>query len=681
MKPAQTVKKKKVQPRLVNQSVRPVKNIKPEEPSFYYSIIIITILCFVLYGNTLNNKYAYDDLMVITGNQFTKQGIAGIGKILTTDFFTGYFGKDQNMVSGGRYRPLSLATFALEYQVFGENPFVSHLVNILIFALTCILILILLRRLSGSLNRQNFDKHWYFFPFFIITLLFLAHPVHTEVVANIKSRDELLAFLFSLLTLFFSVQYLDQKKSYFFLLSGISFFFALLSKENSLTFLIVQPLVISFFTSHKLKQNLVALIPLCISTLAFLLIRQTVVGSSHNFLENDLMNNPFVEMTLAQKYSTILYTLGLYIKLLFFPHPLTSDYYPYHIPIINPGDLRALIPLALYLLMIIYVIMKFRGKGVITFCIVYFLVTLSLVANILFPIGAFMSERFLFMPSLGFCIAIGSGFFYLYDRYFRMASGGKFAMACLLVTVLTLYGCKTISRNAAWYDSYTLFTTDIKVSGNSAKGNELAGEYIMQKAMQMKDKAQKDSMLRRSITYQQKAVSIYPKQIIALINLAAVYYEYNKDYDTILVVYKTILKYTPDNAQIYNFFNSIMERYDSTDHKIRLYRDLLQMSTERYDVNMNLGLLYLAGKKDASDAIPYLETALKVKPGDFDGQKYLGTAYAMRQRWVEARTLLESAYTINSNDRDLLQNLAVVYQNLGNSAKSREYFARLKKAS
>jgi len=105
------------------------------------------------------------------------------------------------------------------------------------------------------------------------------------------------------------------------------------------------------------------------------------------------------------------------------------------------------------------------------------------------------------------------------------------------------------------------------------------------------------------------------------------------------------------------------------------------MSTERYDVNMNLGLLYLAGKKDASDAIPYLETALRVKPGDFDGQKYLGTAYAMRQRWVEARTLLESAYTINSNDRDLLQNLAVVYQNLGNSAKSREYFARLKKAS
>jgi len=681
MKPVPSNKKIKVQPRTAGIVSNPIKNIAPKGPSFYYAIILIIILCFGLYGNTLYLKYAYDDLMVITGNQFTKQGIAGIGNILSTDFFTGFFGKDQNMVSGGRYRPLSLVTFALEYQVFGENPFIGHLVNLLIFTASCILIFILLRKLQASVKHRNAPRPWFFAPCFIITLLFLAHPVHTEVVANIKGRDELLAFLFSLLSLYFTLQYLELKKPYFSLLSGLSFFLALLSKENSLTFLLIQPLAIYFFTSHKLKQNLISLVPLVIPAFAFLMIRQAVVGSSHNFLENDLMNNPFVEMNSAQKYSTILYTLGVYIKLLFFPHPLTSDYYPYHIPIINPGDLRSLIPLAIYVLMIIYVFLNFRKKSVAVFCIIYFLVTLSLVANILFPIGAFMSERFLYMPSLGFCIAMGSGFIYLIDRYFRNSSAGKTAIACLVLLTLSLYGFKTISRNADWYDSYTLFTTDVRVSRNSAKGNELAGEYIMQKAMQMHDKAKRDSSLRRSIVYLQKAVSIYPKQIIALINLAGAYYDYNKDYDTILAVYKTILRYTPDNAQIYMFFNSIMERYDSVDHKIRLYRDLRQMNTERYDVNMNLGLLYLAGKKDASAAIPYLETALKARPGDFDGQKFLGTAYAMKQRWAEARPLLENADRINSNDRDLIQNLAVVYQNLGNNDKARQYFLRLKKGS
>jgi len=679
MKPVTSHKKIKYQPRAGVNINKPIKNITVKDSYFYYSLTIIIVFCFVLYGNTLNLKYAYDDLMVITGNQFTKQGISGIGNILTTDYFTGFFGKDQNMVSGGRYRPLSLVTFALEYQAFGENPLVSHLINLIIFAATCILLFILLRKLQATVKGGNTPWPWYFTPCFIITLLFLAHPVHTEVVANIKGRDELLAFLLSLLSLYFTFQFLEKKKPYFAILSGLSLFLALLSKENSLTFLLIQPLAIYFFTSHKLKQNLVSLIPLLIPAIAFLMIRQAVIGSSHNFLENDLMNNPFVEMNPAQKYSTILYTLGLYLKLLFFPHPLTSDYYPYHIPIISPADLRSLIPLAVYLLMIIFVVLNFRKKGIAVFCIIYFLATLSLVTNIFFPVGAFMSERFLYIPSLGFCIALGSGFIYLNDRYFRNSSAGKTGMIFLLLLTLSLYSFKTINRNADWYDSYTLFTTDVKISRNSAKGNELAGEYIMQKAMQMQDKARRDSSLRRSIVYLQNAVSIYPKQIVALINLAAAYYNYNKDYDTILTVYKTILKYTPGNAQIYTFFNSIMEQYDNVDHKIRLYMDLLQVNTERYDVNMNLGLLYLAGKKDASAAIPYLETALRLRPGDFDGQKFLGTAYAMKQRWTDARPLLENADRINSNDRDLIQNLAVVYQNLGNKEKAQQYLLRFKK--
>src|SRR5204862_527527 len=101
-----------------------------------------------------------------------------------------------------------------------------------------------------------------------------------------------------------------------------------ISKENSVTFLVIQPVTIFLFTRHKTKDNLVTLIPPVIATVIFLLIRQSVVGHSTSPLVNDLMNNPFVDMTLPQKYATILYTLGLYVKLLIFPHPLTCDYYP-----------------------------------------------------------------------------------------------------------------------------------------------------------------------------------------------------------------------------------------------------------------------------------------------------------------------------------------------------------------
>ena len=647
--------------------------------SILYAFGFIILACIICYGNTLNLKFAYDDLMVITGNQFTKQGIHGIGNIFTTDYFTGFFGKDKNMVAGGRYRPLSLLTFALEYQFFGENPLVGHLVNVLLFSATCLLLFVLLTKLANTGGFQPEKNSWYFSAPFLITLLFAAHPVHTEVVANIKSRDELLALLFCLITLYISLKFLEKRKKHLLLVSGAGFFLALLSKENAATFLLIQPVTLFIFTRNKTSDNLMALLPLVVSSLLFLLLRQAVVGTTTTPLANDLMNNPFVAMSVPQKYATILYTLGLYVKLLLFPHPLTCDYYPYHIPVINPGDLRALIPLAAYLAMVVYILMKIRHKNLVAYCFLFFLVTISIVSNILFPIGAFMNERFLFIPSLAFCILLGSGLPALANRIPVNTGGKKILVAVLMAVTLSLYAYKTISRNADWYDSYTLFTTDVKVSSNSAKGNEIAGEYLMDKAKATGDKTLKDSLLRQSIAYQRKAVSIYPKQIIALFNLASAYYEYNRNYDTILAVYKTILAYLPNNPQVYGSFNSFMNKYDNTDHKIALYRELQQVNADRWDININLGLLYLNGKLDAASALPYLARAAKLNPVDFDTQKSLGIAYGFLQQWKEAALNLEKAESISPGEADLNRHLAIVYQNLGEPVKAREALARADK--
>jgi tetratricopeptide (TPR) repeat protein len=219
----------------------------------------------------------------------------------------------------------------------------------------------------------------------------------------------------------------------------------------------------------------------------------------------------------------------------------------------------------------------------------------------------------------------------------------------------------------------------VKVSQNSAKGNEVAGEYIMQKALLVKNKATRDSLLRGSIAYQQKAIQIYPKQIIALFNLAAAYYEYNKDYDTILVVYKTILNYLPGNERIYSFFNSIMGKYGNVDHKIRLYQDLLQVNPQRFDVNLNLGFLYFSGKLDAVKALPLFEKAVKLNPADFNGQEYLGTAYGYLRRWNEARKHLELADSIKPGDPEVNKNLSIVYQNLGEHHKARQPVTKTEK--
>jgi protein O-mannosyl-transferase len=647
-------------------------NGKRDFPGLWGYFIII-VFCFVCYGNTLTLKYALDDMMVITGNQFTKEGFDGIKDILTTDLFAGYFGKDQNMVAGGRYRPLSLLTFAVEYQIFGENPMISHLVNLLLFICTALILYSLLRKLLLFKEDLTGKSKWFFSIPFITTILFIAHPIHTEVIANIKGRDEILSFLGSLLSLSFTLTYIKKKNPVYLVYSGISFFLGLTSKESTITFLAVIPLALYYFTNSSWRKVLTSMAPLLLASVLFLVIRQVVIGHPQNQLANDLMNNPFVEMTTGQKYATIFYTLGLYLKLLFIPTPLTFDYYPYHIPIVAWSELKAIIPLIIYLSLGVFSLWALRKKSLVSFGILYYMITLSIVSNLVFPIGAFMNERFIYASSLGFCLILGWMIAGKLPKVIPSASTARTITIGLLTVILTLYAIKTISRNSDWYDSYSLFTTDVNVSKNSAKGNALAGEYLLIKASHTKEKQEQDRLYRESIKYQQKAIKIYPKQIIALFNLAAVYHMYNQDYDTVLAVYKTILKYLPDNQKVYDFFNYMMSKYPDVDHKIKLYEELYTVNPARADVNFNLGAFYLLDKGDAKKALPYLEQAAKLNATDFNTQNCLGIAYGSVGKWNEAEVALENALKIKPDDPLVLKNLVSVNKNLGNPVKAGKY--------
>src|ERR1039457_1130018 len=172
----------------------------------YLPLMIIVVFTFILYANTFTNDYALDDLIVINGNAFTKKGFSGLGEIFSYDSFTGFFGKQKKLVAGGRYRPLSMATFAIEYGFFKDfKPGFSHFLNVLFYAITGILLFLILSRLIKP--QKNKLKQWHLGIPFIATLLFLAHPLHTEVVANIKGRDEIFALMFSLLTVWLILLY------------------------------------------------------------------------------------------------------------------------------------------------------------------------------------------------------------------------------------------------------------------------------------------------------------------------------------------------------------------------------------------------------------------------------------------------------------------------------------------
>jgi len=310
-----------------------------------FPAIFLVALTFGLYYQSVRFGYVLDDLIVIEENKFTKQGIAGIKDILTTESMTGYFGEQKNLVQGNRYRPLSLVTFAMEYEFHqGLNPATSHFINILLYALTALLLFVVLHLLFpiGDMSA------WVHIPFWT-SLIFVVHPIHVEAVANIKGRDEIMALLFSLASLYAALRYMDKNSSYWLSFSSVFLFLGLLSKENAITFLAVIPMTIYFFNKNNAQGLAKLMVILSGITLLYLWIRFSFSGvPSLTAVSQDLMNNPFLGMTFLEKMSTIFYTLGKYVLLLVFPHPLTHDYYPYAIPKVNITNPYALASILLY---------------------------------------------------------------------------------------------------------------------------------------------------------------------------------------------------------------------------------------------------------------------------------------------------------------------------------------------
>ena len=232
-------------PKKVEPTIVPFSNDGFWKQNWWKGIILV-VLPFLLYHHSTNLGYVLDDQIVITDNKFTKKGFSGIDDLLTTESMTGYFGEQKNLVQGNRYRPLSLITFAIEYDIAGGlKPGRSHFLNILFYALTGLL---LFRVLAMMLRKRKANAWWLAIPF-LTSLFFIAHPIHSEAVVNIKGRDEILALLFSLATLYASLRYMDKKNIMWMLSSCVLFFLALLSKENSITFLAIIPMSIYFFLS------------------------------------------------------------------------------------------------------------------------------------------------------------------------------------------------------------------------------------------------------------------------------------------------------------------------------------------------------------------------------------------------------------------------------------------------
>ncbi|MBL4655589.1 MAG: tetratricopeptide repeat protein [Bacteroidia bacterium] len=621
-------------------------------------LLLLFIFTFLLYGNTIKHDYVLDDDIVTRGNKFVQQGVEGISSLIKKGYYYGFNGDNE-----GAYRPLVSVNFAIEYELFGNNPQMSHFFNVLFYAISCVLLFILLGKLfresspPGKLGNRERPDRVALIPL-LITILFIAHPIHTEVVANIKSRDEILHFLFAVLTINFLMDYHLKNKSKFLVLSLISYFLCLLTKEIGLTLVAIIPLTLYFFTGENLKRIFFITARFAGIVVIYMLIRSVILDDIAFSEKMDVINNSLMAAESASEMlATSFVILGKYLGLLIFPHPLSWDYSYNQVPITNWSNIGSIASLLIYVALGIFALWGLKkrwiqrvgsplpiGKGsgdgldALAFGVLFFFITLSLVSNLFIKIGSTMGERFLYAPSLGFCIAMVMLLIKMLKIDPTMkTSKNRMKLIGIVLLVGFLYSFKTYKRNADWKNNFTLFSADVSSCPNGSRTHyALASEYRTKGEIE-RNAVKRNTFLKTAIGEYKKSVEIYPEFTAAWYNLGVAYYA-NGENENALGAYNKAIQFTPSHKQSLN----------------------------------NVGVIYF-NKKDYDNALKHFLKAVESNPNYGDPYANIGAVYHNKGEYDKAITYYEKALKYNPNNINVNNNLSKLYNSLGDQDKANYY--------
>ncbi len=589
-----------------------IKALSDRKLNLIFQAIII-VVTLILYYNVIYNHFSMDDYHINIDNPSIAKGLEGIPEIWTT-----LYADEGGMAYG--YRPLARTSFALEYEFTADNPnnpYISHAVSLILYVLAMILLFRVLRRL--------FRDQSLWFPM-LVTLLFMAHPAHTEVVASLKNRDVLLNFIFSFLAIGQFIRWVDKDKFIHLLMGLFCFILALLSKETAIAQLAVFPLVLYFFTDIKPKKLGMLIGASALIVILILVLRGLILPDTVRDLK--MWENPLVENdSFLTRISTGMYIIGFYLKLIIIPWPLLF-YYGYDtIPVVSFANPWALLSTAIVLLLLIYAILNLKKKSVLSFAILFFFVNISMYTNIVALVPGIVADRFVFFAVLSFAIAL----VWIIFRAFKISdninitSKLKLSLVALIIALIIIpYGYYVRVRNTQWRTHYQLYSADIGNLQRSVKANALYAHELMKRA-------------NRELA---KPVNPY-KFILGTINKAEKHY-------------LKVLEIDSTHYTTWNNLGIIYSRIHGNQAKLRIKSHI------KYDRKDQIPVEEENFKNYFKKAIFYFNQALKYKPDYSSAYFNLGYAYELQDKYDSSIVYYRKTTEIDGGELSSLSKLANV---------------------
>ncbi|XP_065837876.1 protein O-mannosyl-transferase TMTC3-like [Oscarella lobularis] len=621
-------------------------------------LVACGFVAVIVYWNSLQGGFVFDDHRGILKNDDIRTDATPLSNLWVNDFWGGAMSRE---VSHKSYRPITVLSYRyLNYAVAGLEPYTYHLVNVCLHAAVTVLFVYALQTVFPKRKQMAL----------VTGLLFAVHSVHSEAVANVVGRAELLSGFFFLLSFICYVKCCDYDggiKCWLWLantlVQGIC---SMLSKEQGITCLGVcaaydlflhYDVLVTWFKNRGNKAKQSASFPvgtitrisvLTTSLVVLLNFRLAMNAGAKPIFKSDELRASFHENRLTRILSfSYIYSFNAWLLLC--PYGLCCDWSLGSLPLIhNFTDAYNLASLFLYLtiaVFAVYVLLcpKRSDRVAVGLGLAFLVLPFVPAMGIVFQVGFVVAERVLYMPSMGFCMLIAIGYNRIRKRY------GKIAQIGLGFTLL-LMTAKTMSRNWDWQTDINLYKSGVKINPTNVK---MYSNY----GLELKNRGE----VATAKDLYQRALLLEPDYTEATFNLGNVLSDEGNLEEAARLFEKSLASsYT--KPQALNNLAATLMKLGRIKEAEKRFEEVIQIKPDHAQAYNNLASLYGETKR-YKEAEEVFRKALAVLPSYTEAYFNLGTLLYQMGRSDEAETNLRQALSLNPNHKGAQNNLEVVLYN------------------
>jgi Tfp pilus assembly protein PilF len=517
-----------------------------------YFRILLLLLVILGYSNSLNNEFQYEDIPQIVENEFIKD-LRNIPFILDKRYYV--LAQEASV-----FRPFVTITYFLDYYLYRLDVRGWHLTNLLLHGINSVLCFEVYVHLLQNIPIS-----------FLAAAIFAVHPLQTESVNLISFRENLLYFTFYFLSFLLFIKFRESQKFKLYIFSLICYLFSIFSKELAVTLPLLLFLYDILFKKTSIRNlfhyiGYLSIISLYIY-IRFFLIQPT------GFVQDTFLGTTRYKSVLQLHFPKNLILLSkilfLYIYQSVFPFVLTIE----HKIEIFPHDIIFLVLLSLFILVLFFLLTKYRLR-LLSFFIASFFLNLLPVAGFI-PLWTFYAERFMYFSIFGFAGTIG----WIANKIYVSHRNRNLCIVLLSFLVLCFL-VRTFVRNFDWRNQKTLWESVLKYNPTSQRAYFNIGLFY-----------ERANLYQEALTYYQKALCFDPTNPIVLNNIGMIYVKL-QDYEKASQFFYKSIQSNPTYLKAYNNLGIILTELGQYTKAIECFQYVIKMSPLYYKAYNNLGYVY-----------------------------------------------------------------------------------------